>query len=118
MSTENALSGFEALGLPSSVLATLASLDYLQPSPIQAQMIPLMLSGRDVIGQAQTGTGKTAAFALPLIARYAGINASHVQVLVLAPVMRQAIRRCVLSVYVAAWIIGRKPRRCVMAFSS
>ena len=92
MSTENALSGFEALGLPSSVLATLASLDYLQPSPIQAQMIPLMLSGRDVIGQAQTGTGKTAAFALPLIARYAGINASHVQVLVLAPTRELALQ--------------------------
>ena len=92
MTAEHATPGFDALGLATPVLSTLASLNYLQPSPIQAQMIPLMLAGRDVIGQAQTGTGKTAAFALPLISRFADSNARHAQVLVLAPTRELALQ--------------------------
>ena len=57
--------GFHALSLSSSVLAALDRAAYLQPTPIQAALIPEVLAGRDVIGQAQTGTGKTAAFLLP-----------------------------------------------------
>ena len=58
---------FKELGLSEPVLAALREVGYQSPSPIQEQAIPSVLEGRDVIGQAQTGTGKTAAFALPLI---------------------------------------------------
>jgi ATP-dependent RNA helicase DeaD len=59
--------GFDALGLRESLRGTLASLGYEVPTPIQARTIPILLQGRDLIGQAQTGTGKTAAFALPIL---------------------------------------------------
>ena len=84
--------GFKSLGLALPVLEALNSLNYETPSPIQAQMIPFMLDGRDVIGQAQTGTGKTAAFALPLISRFAQEKAGAVQVLVLAPTRELALQ--------------------------
>lgn len=58
-----------ALGLPPTLLTTLNNLGYLSPTPIQKEAIPLVLEGRDLLATAQTGTGKTAAFALPLIAR-------------------------------------------------
>src|SRR5690606_8975081 len=61
--------GFADLGLPGPLLRALADVGYESPSPIQAATIPPLLAGRDVLGQAQTGTGKTAAFALPLLAR-------------------------------------------------
>ncbi len=60
---------FEALGLPSRMLRVLSDESYNQPTPIQAAAIPALLSGRDLLGSAQTGTGKTAAFCLPLIVR-------------------------------------------------
>ena len=63
--------GFTALGLDASLVATLAELGYEEPTPIQRATIPLLLEGRDVLGQAATGTGKTAAFALPLLQRVA-----------------------------------------------
>src|SRR6476620_12708870 len=59
--------GFAALGLEARLLATLAALGYEEPTPIQREAIPPLLSGKDLLGQAATGTGKTAAFALPLI---------------------------------------------------
>ena len=62
---------FVALGLSDALARTLASLGYEEPTPIQQQAIPPLLAGRDVVGQAATGTGKTAAFALPLIERLA-----------------------------------------------
>ncbi|MBF3346440.1 DEAD/DEAH box helicase, partial [Pseudomonas aeruginosa] len=61
--------GFAALGIHPNVLAAIVAVGYEEPSPIQAQSIPLILEGHDMIGQAQTGTGKTAAFALPLLSR-------------------------------------------------
>lgn len=75
---------FADLGLPDTLLTAIQELGYETPSPIQAQSIPLLLEGKDVVGQAQTGTGKTAAFALPTLSR---IDASkrHVQALVLTP---------------------------------
>ena len=59
--------GFQALTLSSRLLAVLSQINYLEPTPIQAALIPHALAGRDVIGQAQTGTGKTAAFLLPFL---------------------------------------------------
>ena len=60
---------FEGLGLPSEMLDVLHAEGYQQPTPIQAATIPALISGRDLLGSAQTGTGKTAAFSLPLIVR-------------------------------------------------
>jgi ATP-dependent RNA helicase RhlE len=62
---------FESLGLPGFVLDAVADAGYTQPTPIQAQAIPQLLTGRDLVGGSQTGTGKTAAFALPMVARLA-----------------------------------------------
>jgi ATP-dependent RNA helicase DeaD len=63
---------FDALGLAESLVKAVTALGYEEPTPIQREAIPLLLGGRDLIGQAGTGTGKTAAFALPLIDRLAG----------------------------------------------
>lgn len=62
---------FETLGLSPALLRALAETSYTTPTPIQAQAIPAGLDGRDVLGAAQTGTGKTAAFGLPLLQRLA-----------------------------------------------
>ena len=58
---------FKELGLSEPILDALTHLGYDQPTPIQEEAIPKLLAGRDVIGQAQTGTGKTAAFVLPML---------------------------------------------------
>src|SRR5687768_5858367 len=79
---------FESLGLSQPVLQALALKDYAQPSPIQAQAIPTLLQGRDLLGIAQTGTGKTAAFMLPSIDRLSGTGRPQsrtCRMLVLAP---------------------------------
>src|SRR5437868_15523485 len=75
---------FAELGLSEPQLEALAHLGYDEPTPIQEQAIPAMLSGRDVIGQAQTGTGKTAAFGLPLL-EYVNPTDPEVQALVMTP---------------------------------
>ncbi|MBI3817385.1 MAG: DEAD/DEAH box helicase [Planctomycetes bacterium] len=64
--------GFAALGLIPEILKTLASLGYEEPTPIQREAIPALLEGRDLLGQAATGTGKTAAFALPIVQKHSG----------------------------------------------
>lgn len=81
---------FAELGLSDALVSTLSGLGYDEPTPIQAQAIPLLLAGRDVIAQAQTGTGKTAAFALPMIERVT--DALVVQALVLAPTRELAVQ--------------------------
>jgi len=64
-----ATSGFDGFGFSEALLKTLAEKGYKEPSPIQAATFPELMLGRDLVGQAQTGTGKTAAFALPLLER-------------------------------------------------
>ena len=71
MSEDSPSSAFAELGLDPRITATLATLGYEEPTPIQRAAIPVLLEGRDVLGQAATGTGKTAAFTLPLIQRAA-----------------------------------------------
>src|SRR5215213_6224419 len=63
----NSTDGFSTLGLSDSIVATLTALGYEEPTPVQRETIPLMLAGRDLLAQAATGTGKTAAFALPIL---------------------------------------------------
>ncbi|MFC3551727.1 DEAD/DEAH box helicase [Lysobacter cavernae] len=82
---------FTDLALPEPLLRALAEVGYESPSPIQAATIPPLLAGRDVLGQAQTGTGKTAAFALPALARIDPAQTKP-QVLVLAPTRELAIQ--------------------------
>ena len=89
--TVEAVPGFDALGLPSPLLKALADVGYETPSAIQAMTIPELITGRDLLGQAQTGTGKTAAFALPLLARL-DLSLKAPQVLVLAPTRELAIQ--------------------------
>lgn len=75
---------FNKLGLSEGIVETLTAIGYEQPTPIQEQTIQLALSGRDVLGQAQTGTGKTAAFGLPTIEKINPENKA-IQALVIAP---------------------------------
>lgn len=91
MNDELPVPGFRELGLPDPLLEALTAVGYETPSPIQAQTIPLLLSGADLLGQAQTGTGKTAAFALPILAQ---IDLQHTspQALVLVPTRELAIQ--------------------------
>ena len=82
---------FSDLALSEPLLRALSDVGYESPSPIQAATIPPLLAGRDVLGQAQTGTGKTAAFALPILARI-DPKQFKPQALVLAPTRELAIQ--------------------------
>ncbi len=82
---------FEDLALAPAILKAIKDIGYEQASPIQQASIPVLLTGKDIIGQAQTGTGKTAAFALPLLSNI-DIQSKHTQVLVLAPTRELAIQ--------------------------
>jgi ATP-dependent RNA helicase DeaD len=82
---------FKSLGLSTPLLDTLAQLGYEAPTPIQARTIPALLAGRDVIGQAQTGTGKTAAFSLPILQRL-DLKSNATQALVLTPTRELAMQ--------------------------
>ena len=82
---------FAALQLPPALLSALADVGYETPSPIQAACIPHLLAGHDILGEAQTGTGKTAAFALPALDQV-DINQRNPQVLVLTPTRELAIQ--------------------------
>ena len=85
--------GFEDLGITGPVLKAIRDLGYESPSPIQAATIPLLLQGRDVLGTAQTGTGKTAAFALPVLENL-DLTQKTPQALVLAPTRELALQVC------------------------
>lgn len=87
----NIITSFNDLGLPDTILTAVQSLGYNEPTPIQAQAIPALLSGSDVLGQAQTGTGKTAAFALPLLAQV-NPKRREPQLLVLVPTRELALQ--------------------------
>ncbi|WP_298600830.1 DEAD/DEAH box helicase [Zoogloea sp.] len=82
---------FDQLDLQAPILAALAEIGYETPSPIQAACIPHLLAGHDILGEAQTGTGKTAAFALPALDQV-DINQRNPQVLVLTPTRELAIQ--------------------------
>jgi ATP-dependent RNA helicase RhlE len=75
---------FSKLGLSHAVLQGVKAMGYVDPTPIQLRTIPLIMEGRDVIGSAQTGTGKTAAFALPILSRLAQ-SSGVIRALVLEP---------------------------------
>ena len=83
--------GFRSLGLSDALVAAVESSGYTSPTPIQTKTIPLLLKGRDVLGQAQTGTGKTAAFALPML-EHLDVFKRQPQVLVLTPTRELAIQ--------------------------
>jgi ATP-dependent RNA helicase DeaD len=85
------MSTFTELGLPEPVLRALTESGYVNPTPIQAAAIPAILAKRDIIGAAQTGTGKTAAFALPTLARL-GPAGGKPRCLVLVPTRELAIQ--------------------------
>ena len=86
--TENT---FNTLGLDPGLVQVVSERGYAEPTPIQAQSIPLLLTGKDMIGQAQTGTGKTAAFGLPMLQQIEP-GQNHVQALVLAPTRELALQ--------------------------
>jgi ATP-dependent RNA helicase DeaD len=81
---------FTSLNLRDEIMQAITELGYAAPTPIQAALIPIMLAGADVIGQAQTGTGKTAAFALPMLQNFQPQR--HVQSLILAPTRELALQ--------------------------
>jgi len=103
-STETGLT-FSDLGLDDSVLKALREVGYETPSAIQAATIPPLLAGRDVVGLAQTGTGKTAAFALPILSRL-DVSQKNPQALVLAPTRELALQVCEAFERYAAHVRG------------
>jgi ATP-dependent RNA helicase DeaD len=89
--TDPTVAAFADLGLSAAVLEALTAVGYESPSPIQAATIPVLLAGHDMLGQAQTGTGKTAAFALPLLSRIK-VRGGPPQGIVLVPTRELAIQ--------------------------
>jgi ATP-dependent RNA helicase RhlE len=125
---EHILTNFASLGLDANLLKALDEEGYSTPTPIQAQAIPGVLSGRDLLGIAQTGTGKTAAFALPILQRLAASKsrpkAHHARALILAPTRELATqigesfktygRHTGLSVAVIFGGVGYRPQMRAM----
>ena len=124
MSTPAAPASFSSLGLLAELTDVLAALGYEEPTPVQRETIPLLIAGRDLLGQAATGTGKTAAFALPMLQRISEEKRQPRQTsgLVLVPTRELAmqvaeavhkyskgVRLSVLPVYGGAPRSGRKP---------
>ena len=89
--TENQIPSFKELGLAPAIERVINEVGYETPSPIQARSIPPLLAGQDLLGQAQTGTGKTAAFALPLLSRL-DLGKKDPQILVLTPTRELALQ--------------------------
>jgi len=96
MTTINDISGFKALNLHPSIQKALEETGYTEPTPIQNEAIPSLLKGRDLLGCAQTGTGKTAAFALPILHNLyinkIKVQPRHARALILAPTRELAIQ--------------------------
>jgi ATP-dependent RNA helicase DeaD len=91
VTVEPQVPSFSELGLSEPILQALSAVGYEAPSPIQAQTIPALLTGADLVGQAQTGTGKTAAFALPILVKI-DLKQKAPQALVLVPTRELAIQ--------------------------
>ncbi|MGQ7848345.1 DEAD/DEAH box helicase [Granulosicoccus sp. 3-233] len=91
MQDTNTVQNFSDLDLPAAVLQAVQAVGYETPTPIQSRTIPPLVEGRDLLGHAPTGTGKTAAFALPILSRL-DLNARGVQALILAPTRELAIQ--------------------------
>jgi ATP-dependent RNA helicase DeaD len=104
---DDAPADFAALGLRDELLQTLRDVGYETPTPIQAATIPPLLAGRDVVGLAQTGTGKTAAFALPVLDRL-DLTQKKPQALVLAPTRELALQVCEAFEHYSAGVPGVK----------
>ena len=105
---------FQELGLNKPILRALADQGYERPSPIQEKAIPPALSGRDVLGCAQTGTGKTCAFAAPILQRLAAGKASGrpIRALILTPT-----RELALQIQESFEAYGKNlPLRCAVIF--
>lgn len=102
--------GFAALGLEATLLTTLETLGYEEPTPIQREGIPPLLAGRDLLGQAATGTGKTAAFTLPLLQLVAHAPRRHPSALILVPT-----RELAMQVSEAVQRYGKELRIAVLA---
>ena len=85
------MSGFADFGLSQGVLDAITALEYTEPTPIQVEAIPVIMRGRDIIGQAQTGSGKTAAFGLPAVEQI-DETSEDIQVLVLTPTRELCIQ--------------------------
>lgn len=92
LSTTPSTATFASLGLSGAMLRDIAQAGFVEPTPIQAQAIPAGLQGRDVLGCAQTGTGKTAAFVIPMIERLAGAPKGSPRGLILAPTRELAFQ--------------------------
>ena len=82
---------FSELGLSQDILDAIATHGYVEATPIQEKTIPLTLAGKDVIGQAQTGTGKTAAFGLPIL-EHIDLSNKNIQALIVSPTRELAIQ--------------------------
>lgn len=88
--TTNQKEMFGNLELDKKIVSALTAMGFEEPSPIQEQTIPLVLEGSDVIGQAQTGTGKTAAFGIPVVQMHT--DHRHIQALIMTPTRELAIQ--------------------------
>ena len=84
--------GFSDLGLSPLMLTALAQAEYTEPTPVQAGLIPRALQGSDLLGQARTGTGKTAAFAIPILERVERSKQGFPQALILVPTRELAVQ--------------------------
>lgn len=122
--SRKARNGFETLGLSERLLERLAKIGYEEPSPIQKSFIPIALTGRDVTGQAQTGTGKTAAFGLPILEQI-DLRLPGVQAIILTPtrelseqVATEIVKFGPKSLKVATLVGGRPIRKQINSIES
>ena len=110
---------FDNLGLDARLLAAVRDMGYTQPTPIQEQAIPLALAGKDLVACAQTGTGKTAAFILPVLQRLSGrpgpSGKRQIRALVITPTRELALQIDEVAC-VAARTTGQGPRLCTEAW--